>query len=317
MSMPTTSADGAPAQPGAGLNFIGGFGPSTPVSSDPEPAAEAAPEAPTEAAPVPAPAPEPEKPTKLAELIASQRADRQAKALAESQAKTIADENAQLKAQIAKLSSKDIVSDAVGWATANGLTKEEMALIGQSFLYDIVPDKAPPDWRIRQFEAKTTRESRLADERRAQEAAASERRQYEQQVTQYTESLKGFVTSADETAVPESVAWFGGNHDEYTQSLFATANNLAQAAAARGEVADLSPRAVAGVLEAEIKSRLSRRKSAAAGAPPAQMAPRAGGVQSAEPTSTQGLGGGGAPRAKAMTEAERLERAMAVAFKTK
>lgn len=316
---PPSGADGATSQPGSNLNFIGGFGPggmSEAPTSPSDPAVEATPVVAAE--PVAAAEPEPEKPTRLAELIATQRADRQAKAQAEAHARTVADENAALKAKLAQVTTKDVVADPIGWADAHGLTREERVHLGQSLLYDIVPEKAPPNWRIDQFEAKQARQARLDAAKQAESASQAEQQATAAQISQYTETLKTVAATADEQALPESVAWFGGNHDEYTQSLFATANNMAQAAGARGEVADLSPKTVAAVLEAEIKARLARRKGTAASAPAQQTAPVAGGKQpTVADMSTHGLSGGGAPRPKAITERERLERAMAVAFRTK
>lgn len=136
-------------------------------------------------------------------------------------------------------------------------------------------------------------------------------------MAQRLQSYQAVIEAAVQTwdgVYPESQAWFGQNHDEYTQSLMHTANNMAEAARARGEVADLSPKAVAAVLERDIASRAARIRG---GKPTQQSAmasgqtPAAGGKQ---PTVLSTKGQGASPTPKATTEDERLKRAMEVVF---
>jgi hypothetical protein len=222
------------------------------------------------------------------------------------------------QAQIAKMGKMDLVGDPVGFAQAHGLTEAEMALVGQAYLYHLVPDKAPPDLRYKMLEAKTARERKADEARRGEEVAKQAEYQSSAQVQQYTGILGVAVQTWEASGAhpfPSSRAWFGGNHEEYSESLVHTARNIAEVAQERGEVADLSPKAVADQLERDIAARAARFRTPAA--VPTQQSvkveptPAPGGKQPAV-LSTKGQGG--SPLPKAETEEERIKRAIEVAF---
>lgn len=140
-----------------------GTDPSAPAPAPEQaPAPEAAPE-PTPEAQTPTPEPEqpaPEQPTGLADLIRQQRQDRAMRQAKEREAQDIRAKLEAAEAQLARMSKADMLSDPIGFAQLHGLTEQEMALIGQAYLYHLVPDKAPPDLRYKMLEAKTARERR-------------------------------------------------------------------------------------------------------------------------------------------------------------
>lgn len=249
-------------------------------------------------------------------MIRAQRADRQARAVKEREA---ADLRAQLEdanTRLAKVSKVDMVSDPVGYAQAKGLSEQEMVLVAQAMLYHLVPEKAPPDLRYKMLEAKSAREAKAREAEREAQLYAQANQEQAQQIKQYTAALGVAVQTWETGTHPftASQAWFGGNHDEYAESLVHTARNLAESAEARGEVADLSPKAVAAALEQDISSRMARfRTPAAAPSQPSEKVvpakPAPGGKQPAV-MSTRGQGGGPVPPAE--TEEERMKRALAV-----
>jgi hypothetical protein len=265
------------------------------------------------------PTPEPKQPDgSLAELIRQQRKDREVRQAKERESADLRTQLEEARAQLAKVSKTDIMGDPIGFAQAHGLSEQEMALVGQAYLYHLVPDKAPPDLRYKMLEAKTARERKADEERKAAEARAQEDTKASEQVQQYTAVLGVAVQTWDsgDHPFPSSQAWFGGNHDEYRESLVHTARNLAEMARERGEMADLSPKAVASALEQDIASRAARFRSTAA-APTQQSAkvepatPAPGGKQPAV-LSTRGQGG--SPLPPAASEEERVARAIAAAF---
>ncbi len=216
------------------------------------------------------------------------------------------------------MSKTDLIGDPIGFAQAHGLSEQEMALVGQAYLYHLVPDKAPPDLRYKMLEAKSARERKAEETRREAEEARRADSQAQQSVEQYTTVLGVAVQTweGDNHPFPSSAAWFGGNHEEYQESLVHTARNIAEVARELGEVADLSPKAVAAELERDIASRASRFKPPAA-APTQQSvkekpaAPAPGGKQPAV-MSTRGQGG--QPLPPADSEEERIKRAIEAAF---
>lgn len=293
---------------------------TVPPASKPEPIqGEVAPQTPA-APPVPEPVVEAKPIGGLADKI---RADREAKASA---ARKVEEDNTykskyeQAQAALARLSKSDIVADTIGWAEANQLTREEQAAIGETLLYGLVPDKATPEVRIKLLEARQARKEKLAEQSRAQEQERHQQAQVQQVHEQYIEALATNVESLPQGALPDSEAWFGGDQEAYVNSLYATANNLAENARAQGRVADLSFEAVAKVLESDISARAQRLRTRGVAAPKQEPAVvQATGKQPDEPQivlSTKGLGGG-APRPPATTDAERMQRAMEAAFRTR
>lgn len=277
------------------------------------PAAEVAP---VEAAPAAEPAP---KPDPLAELIKRDRESRKAREAEAARAKDWEGKYSELKAELDRVKrDSDFEADPVAYARARGWDKEKQALMGQTLLYDLVPDKAPPDLRIRLFESAQARKEREAQEQREAQAKEAAAAQAQEQYQNYVAAVDQAAGSFEPGSFPESESWFGEDHDTYVRSLVATAINLANTAQREGKVADLSPGAVARTLEAEVsrkmKARDERVQRRAKPGQPAVQSPAApgGGVQPTE--STKGTYGSGAPRPKATDDDERVKRAIEAAF---
>lgn len=209
----------------------------------------------------------------------------------------------------------DFEADPVAYARARGWDKEKQLLMGQTLLYDLAPEKAPPDLRFRLFESAQARKEREAQEAREREAQEAQAQQAQAQ-------YEGFVTAVDQAAgsfeagsFPESESWFGEDHDTYVRSLVATAINMANVAQRENRVADLSPASIAKTLEAEVARKMKARdERVQKRTKPAQPAPQGaqsgGGMQPTE--STKGTYGSGGPKPPAMTDEERVRRAIAV-----
>lgn len=289
------------------------------VVPDQPPVVEAAPAAPAATAPPEPPKePEPAKQIGLADKI---RADREAKAASakrEDEARTYRERAEAAEARLATLTKSDVVADTIGWAEAMGLNREEQAVVGETLLYGLVPDRATPEVRIKLLEARQARQRKLDEE----SAKANQERASQEQIqrvhTNYIEALASSVESLPPGTLPDSEAWFSGDHEAYVRSLYATANNLADAARAQGRAADLSFGAVAKVLEADIASRAQRLRSRGA-TPEKPVEQPPAGKQPEVPVivTSRGLNGGGTPRPPATTEAERLKRASEIVFRTK
>jgi hypothetical protein len=316
MADEVTGAASAPAPQVAG--FLGGF----PPAPTPAPEAPPAAEAPPPPAPEPPPAPPAEKGPSLADVIRQQREARERAQTEAARAKDWESKYSEAQAEIERLrQSTDFEADPVAYAKARGWDSEKQALMGQMLLYDLVPDKAPPDLRIRLFESKQAREKREAEEKQRVEAEARVREHAEGQYNMFVSAVDQAASTFEPGSFPESEAWFGEDHDTYVRSLVATAMNLANAAQSEGKVADLSPASIARALEAEVSRRMTARderrgkRSPAAPAAPAPQEPAqsGGGVQPTE--STKGTYGSGAPVPKATTDQERVQRAIAAAFK--
>lgn len=259
------------------------------------------------------------KPSPLAERI---RADREARAAKARDASEATDLRTKLQGAQAVIDSYknqvDPVGDPVAWAKLRGMSKEDQALFAQALLYDIVPDKAPADMRIRLFEMKQAREAK------AREVAETERRNTEAvqrtnaMINQYAEDVESEVATFTAGSFPNSEDWFGDDTRSYVQSLLATARNLSETANKAGQRVDISPSAVAKALEQEVAKRMERRDARAATRKPivAETKPGDGKLPNGEgeTASTKGLGSGGMPRPKATTDAERMARAAEAAF---
>jgi hypothetical protein len=303
------------------LNTFLGPETQTPTEAPAEAVAPAQPAAETPPAETPAPVAKTEAEPSLSELIRQQRAEKAARTAKEREALDLRGKVQELEARLARFSKTDMVADPIGFAEAHGLTEQEMALIGQAYMYQLVPDRAPPGLTGKLLEAKMARKEKLAEEARQREAEAMAAQQAQAHVQQYQAVLGAAVQTWDTAGAqhpyPSSQAWFGGSHEEYQESLVHTARNIADAAQERGEVADLSPKAVAAALERDIASRAARFRTPAA-APtqqsvkvePAQPAP-AGGKQPAV-LSTKGQGG--SPLPPATSDEERIKRAIEAAF---
>jgi hypothetical protein len=302
---------GSATAPVAGGNF--GFAPGAASAASP---LTPAPAAPVAAAPEAKPEVPVEKGPSLAEVIRQERESRKAREQESARAKDLETKYSELRAEMERVKrDSDFEADPVAYARARGWDKEKQVLMGQTLLYDLVPDKAPPDLRIRLFESKQARERRESQEQaekaRTEQAQAAEQEQYHTFVTAVDRAAGSFESGS----FPESESWFGEDHDTYVRSLVATAINMASAAQQNGQVADLSPAAIARTLEAEVarkmKARDDRAQKRAKPVAPAQQETQAGGGM--QPTeSTKGTYGSGAPRPKAVSDAERVARAIAV-----
>lgn len=267
---------------------------------------------------VPETLPADDAPVSLAETIRAQRADRAARVSKEREATDLKGRLEQAEAKLAKVSRADLLSDPIGFAEAAGLSQADMALVGQAYLYHLVPDKAPPDLRYKMLEAKTRRQQDATEKQQQVAEAARVQADQSSRVEQYVSMLGAAATSwegeGDKHPYSASQAWFGGNADEYAESMAHTARNIAAAASERGEVADLTIKAVAAVLEQDIASRAARFKPRTPAAAPIQTSVRAvpakapGGKQPAV-MSTRGQTG--APTPAAESEDERIARAIA------
>jgi hypothetical protein len=211
----------------------------------------------------------------------------------------------------------ELLLDPVGFLKAHGVEGKDVALVGEALMYELMPDKAPPDLRARMVGAQMTRKQRSEAAERERTAAKAEADEEARQAGLYQGALKMTVQALGEDDFPASQAWFSGNHDEYSESLWHTANNMAAAADREGRRADLSPRAVAAELEKFLDERstsvATRKSKRAAGAPEQKSAdPKNGEPKIAPPrsVSAQSLGGSGAPRPKAISESERVQRAI-------
>lgn len=331
MSNVNDGAAGAPGQPApvSTPGFIGGFAPAPIPDMVPLPTVDAAAVAkPVDTKPESEVKSEervaatPEQPSRLAELI---RESREAKARAAAEATTAqkaSDELAAARAEIAALKrSQSFEDDPIAYIKSRKMTPEQQALLGQTLLFDLVPDKAPEGFRQKLFEDRQARKEREAEEKRQAEAAERATEAQAQQISGYVADLQAAAETFDEGSYPESKAWFGDDQTTYVRSLFATANNLAARAKQTGQRADLSPAAVAAALEQELRARYEQREQRAAKrktptqtpAPTKVETPPSGMQPAGTPMSTQGLGAG-TPRPPAKTEEERIARAAEAAF---
>lgn len=269
----------------------------------------------------PAPSPNPAKES-LAEVIRRAREERGEHTRREQEHANLTAEVKRLRSELeaAKTGHTDPASDPVGWARAMKMDKETQALVGQALLYDLVPDKAPPDIRVKLLEARIAREKAAEASRSEEERKAAETKAESERLNSYAAFMHQAVASLTPGSHPESEAWFGDDRATWARSLVQTANNLAEAARVTGRMADLSPGNIARVLEDEIgarmKARDARRASATKTTQPQGQSQQPGADKSAgtqNTTSTKGLGGG-TPRPPAATDRERLERAIAAGF---
>ena len=248
----------------------------------------------------------------LAEVIRRAREDRAARTRAEAEA-------AELRArQAAPSSEPDPTVDPIGWARARKLARETQAALGEALLYDIVPDKAPPDFRVKYLEAKIARDAEAKDRAAKEAQAKAEAEAGRRAMADYAATLHVAAKSFNAGSHPESEAWFGDDSGSYAKSLLATARNLAEVAKAEGRSPDLSPGAVADVLEKDIARRMTARDARRSpNANPVTPPPgNPGGAAEGKPLSTKGLTSGG-PRPPAVSDKERVARALAAGWAKK
>ena len=273
------------------------------------------------AAPAPAAHPAESGQPSLAEVI---RANREARPQAQAEAHKRSSIEAELKAAReelarAKADRQAFEDDPVGYAKERGWSKEQQLLYGQSLLYDLAPDKADPDFRLKMFEDRQKRRE-ASEEKAAKEAEEKAAVQAQQaQFTKFVNDTAAVVRTFEAGSYPESEAWFEGDFESYMRSVLATANNIAAQATREGRVADLSAAALARALETEVAAKMARRdqRKQPRTAPEAKQTPAqpAGGQQTTIDTlSTRNMTGSGAPQPPATSEKERIQRAVAAAF---
>lgn len=289
-----------------------------------KPAEVAAEQAPAEVKPVPAQAAPVE--SKLAERIRLDREERAKRQAREAEERSFKQELEQARAEIQALKSAPAPEDdIIGYARARKWDRERQAHYGQMLLYDLVPDKADANVRMDLFRSEQRLKERQAEERAAQEREAQEKARQEAlaaegraQLQAYEGMLDASVRTFEPGVYPESQDWFGDDHRSYTQSLLATANNLAEAARNAGQAVDLSPGNVAKVLEQELanRQRLRDERRGKRTPPRQEPAPPVAAKQGRDgtPIDPSTLTENGKPRPPAASEEERLRRAMDVAF---
>jgi hypothetical protein len=269
-----------------------------------------------------------EKEPSIAELIRAQREDREARKRFETESKDLKSqlEAARKELEEARRAQAAFDDDPISYAKGRKWSREQQLFYGQTLLYDLAPDQAPPDFRQRMFEERMTRKEREEQARKEEEAARSQQEAQVRNVQAYFQQLDQTFQTVDEVSYPESTAWFSDpdsgtlDRNNYLESLMHTANNMAEAALQEGKMADLSPANVARVLEAEVARRMALRDRRAASRKPSAETPAApgrSGVQPAESLSTRNMNGSGTPQPPAMSEEERVRRAAAVAFRTR
>lgn len=259
----------------------------------------------------------------LADTIREFREARTAKAAVSKEAEALKGKLAEAEKRIAELTGNraDPIEDTESWATALGYTAEERAFLGENLLYGLAPHRAPADWRVTVMERREARREKLAQSRAEKQAAEAAEAEARSTLEQYAQALHNKVLETKPDTFPDSDAWFGDDVDGQrarAASLMATADNMAEAARQRGEVADLTYEKVAAELEKYLSERFSRRKvkptTASQGSTPPvqQQAPRGPFGKPAETPIPQGLSGGGSPRQPATSEDERRKRAEAL-----
>lgn len=266
----------------------------------------------------------------MADAIRRDREARAAAQAAQGEATKAKSEVEALRKENEQLKALGGANDPFDFLRNRKLTKEQQALWGQAFLYDLKPEVAPPEFRLDLYKAEVARkeaETKVQAEReageRAQQVARGQIDQYANDILQHIQSNAG--------SCPESETWFTEdgpdgatqvNYRVYAQSLLATANNLVERAQRVGQQADLSPANIARVLEAEVSKRLARRDAKKAGSAKtdtqATGQPAQGGKPATEGTTTSAAGlRSGPPLTPDMSDDARKARAAAALFGTK
>lgn len=300
-------------------------------------------EAPTSVAPAVVPpvvpptetkAPAPIVPTPVAPGLADKiRQDREARAqaaAAQGEASKYKGEVEALRKENESLKALGAANDPFEFLKGRKLSKEQQALWGQAFLYDLKPEVAPQEFRLELYKAEQARKEAAREAQDQRQSAEQARAVEKAQLDRYADDLMQHVQTASGSN-PESEDWFSVkaedgsfalDHRAYAQSLLATANNLAATAAQEGRQADLSPANIARTLEAEVAVRMQRRdaKRASKAKTETQVKPATvqGGTQAAVTmtTSAEGLRSG-APVPPDLSDEARRARAAAAMFGTK
>jgi hypothetical protein len=300
--------------------------------SVPPPPAQGTPPAPPASPPAEPPA-EPVAPKPgLTDAIRQDREKRAAASNAAAEAAKYKGELETLRKENEGLRVAGAATDPFEFLRHRKLTKEQQALWGQAFLYDLKPEVAPQEFRLELYKAEQARKEQEKVEAAQREAAEQAQQRERAHLDRYADELVQHVQSSAGSS-PESEMWFSEegpdgqlqlNHRVYAQSLLATADNLARRAQQTGQQADLSPANIARVLEAEVSKRMQRRDAKRASKAPTEQkqvkpaVPAQGGMQATNTTTTSASGlGGGPPLPPARTDEERRARAVAALFGTK
>lgn len=274
-----------------------------------------------EPAPESAPVPTPQA-TELFNAIKAERDAKEARAKTEAERESLRKraEDAEARVQEILKAKEEMILDPVAYLKTQGYSDQDIALHGEAIMYSLMPDKAPEGLRGRLVEAQVKRDkARQAEEAKAKEAQARVEAQTRLE-GMYQEQLAVAASSTPPGTFPDSEAWFGQDKDAYVKSLYHTARNLSDAADRAGAQVDLSPQAVAKALELDLNVRLKRvRGVSAQQAPQKQATEVAPPEQKPEPSLPTGKEIPAtkvvANLTKPLTDKERLDRAVAAAFK--
>jgi hypothetical protein len=208
------------------------------------------------------------------------------------------------------------------YESENQKLKQELA--AKTLIYELAPDEADPNFRVSMFEKKQAREAKAKEAEAEKTRKQAEEAEARETMMNFAHSIEQGVMTFEAGSYPESEAEFGDDVEGYLRSMFETATKMAAEAHKAGTQADLSPASIAKKLEADTAARVAAREKrramrtppAAPAAAPQQSAPTpaADAMQSVLDTaSTKSLGGGApAPLPPARTEAERVQRAIAL-----
>lgn len=278
---------------------------------------------------VPVVAPPPTTPS-LADKIRKDREDRAHSIAAQESAVKYKGEVEALRKENESLKALGAASDPYEFLKGRKLSKEQQAMWGQAFLYDLKPEVAPQEFRLDLYKAEQARKEQEREEQARQQSLEQVKAVERAQLDRYADDLMQHVQAATGSN-PESEDWFSVkgedgsfnlDHRAYAQSLMATANNIATRAAQEGRQADLSPANIARTLEAEVAVRMERRdaRRASRAKTETQVKPvtAQGGTQAAVTTTTSAEGlRSGAPTPPDLSDEARRARAAAAMFGTK
>ncbi len=153
------------------------------------------------------------------------------------------------------------LDDPVGWLESSAIPKDRWVEVAEDIYLSLAPGEAPPEHRLKQEHRKYKREREAWEKERQSErerlAQEAQRAQDAALESAYRSSLAQHIAAPDVTYAA-SKAWFGDDQAAYVETMLSTARNLAEAAQARGEHADLSPKTVAEQVETYLASRFSR-----------------------------------------------------------
>lgn len=263
---------------------------------------------------------EPEVKNELAQALNEWRAERKVADAAKQEASSWRAKYEALQAEHeAVRNAPAFEDDPLAYVHSRKLKPEQVSEIVQLLAYDLNPAAAPEGFRFKVFEARQARKEREAEEARKAQEMERARAQEIQQLQAFVGSLDAAAATFEPGRFPANEDWYGDNRKAYVADLFKIANELAEEAQAQGRDADLTAATLAAKLEqrsaeklAALEARRGKRKPQAE--KPADIGRAPGTTQSTmSPVSTQGLNQGG-PRPPALTEEDRIKRAIAAGF---